>query len=62
MVLPLYQCWAEEFENTKECLQQLESNLNHWKAELEATKPPEKVQEKEVTVSVESSPKVEKKA
>lgn len=33
MVLPLFQAWVEEFENTKECLQRVEENLAHWKSE-----------------------------
>lgn len=31
MVLPLYQAWTEEFENTKDLLQQVEANIGYWK-------------------------------
>lgn len=43
MVLPLYQAWANQFEDSNECLKQLESNLAYWKGEVEKVENPKPV-------------------
>eukprot|EP01119_Soliformovum_irregulare_P001704 TRINITY_DN1144_c0_g1_i3.p1 TRINITY_DN1144_c0_g1~~TRINITY_DN1144_c0_g1_i3.p1 ORF type:complete len:742 (-),score=223.09 TRINITY_DN1144_c0_g1_i3:206-2431(-) len=49
MSLPIYECWTEEFENTKEAVQQVEANLEYWKNEVDkqngVVSPPKKVEE-----------------
>eukprot|EP01118_Nematostelium_gracile_P019482 TRINITY_DN9043_c0_g1_i2.p1 TRINITY_DN9043_c0_g1~~TRINITY_DN9043_c0_g1_i2.p1 ORF type:complete len:186 (+),score=54.04 TRINITY_DN9043_c0_g1_i2:115-672(+) len=57
MVMPLYEVWVEEFENFKECVQQLESNLEYWKLESEKTPKPQN--SNHVVVSVPDPVKVD---
>jgi len=58
MVMPLYEIWVEEFEDFKECYQQMGSNLEYWKNELEKqTNGGESKNEKKEEDSKADSPK-----
>lgn len=62
MVMPLYECWVEEFEEYQECAEQLFSNLNYWKHELEKQLPPPSTQSKEETTEKPGENKKKSKA